>query len=81
MDKIKGFLLDGNNVYRTKKYIVRQVIGIEYSKEQNNAIISHDTFIRRTPARDKIYEVMYHRREHLNGKRLPSSMYTRVYFE
>lgn len=81
MEEIKGFLSDGTNVYRTEKYIVRQVVGVKYSQEQNNAIISHDVYIKRTPERDQIYEIIYHRRQHLNGKRLPSSMYTRVYFE
>ncbi len=81
MEKIKGFLLDGNNVYRTKDYIVQQVIGINYSKEQNNVMISHDTYLRRTAERDKVYEYVFRRRTHINGKRLPSSMYTRVYID
>ncbi len=81
MKRVIGFLAGGTNVYRTKNYIVKQEMGIEYHGEQNNAVVSHDTFIRRTVKRDREYERAYGGRKYVNGKRLPSSMYTRVYVD
>ena len=43
-DKIPDFIKDATNVYRTKGYIVKQVIGIQYDCKENNVVFSHDTF-------------------------------------
>lgn len=72
---------NADNVYRTKDFIVKQVIGIQYGIEENNVVFSHDTFYRRTPKRDKEYEILFCRRCNLDGKRLPSTMYARTYIE
>ena len=52
----RDFLYDANNVYRTRDYIVKQVIGVRLSDEFNNVVFSFDTYYRRTKKRDKIYE-------------------------
>ena len=44
-DKIPDFIKDATNVYRTKGYIVKQVIGIQYDCKENNVVFSHDTFL------------------------------------
>lgn len=80
-NKIPEFMKNGTNVYRTRKYIVKQVIGIQYNCKENNAVFSYDTFYRRTPERDNEYEAMFCCRRNLNGKRLPSTMYARTYVE
>ena len=58
-DKIPDFIKDATNVYRTKGYIVKQVIGIQYNCKENNVVFSHDTFYKRTPKRDKEYEIFF----------------------
>lgn len=73
------FIVDATNVYRTEKYIVKQIIGIKYDCEENNVVFSHDTFYRRTPSRDKEYEILFCRRKNIDGKRLSSTMYARTY--
>ena len=57
MIKIPDFIKDATNVYRTKGYIVKQVIGIQYDCKENNVVFSYDTFYKRTPKRDKEYEI------------------------
>ena len=80
-DNIPDFIKDATNVYRTKGYIVKQVIGIQYDCKENNVVFSHDTFYKRTPKRDKEYEIFFCHRRHIDGKRLPSTMYARTYID
>ena len=75
------FAHGATNVYRTSRYIVRQVIGIQFETRENNAIVSRDTFYRRTLERDRAYEAMFAGRRNLNGKRLPATMCERSYIE
>lgn len=81
MDKVKDFLYDANNVYRTKHYIVKQVIGVRTSDEENNIIMSFDTYYLRTKKRDKAYEQAFVHKKHIDGKRLPSTMFSRKYID
>lgn len=80
-NKVPAFMDNADNVYRTKDFIVKQVIGIQYGIEENNVVFSHDTFYRRTPKRDKEYEILFCRRRNLDGKRLHSTMNARTYIE
>ena len=75
------FLIDADNVYRTKSYIVKQVIQIIENDIEENGIISHDTYYRRTSARDLAYNMAFMDKVKINGKRLPSTQYTRRYLE
>lgn len=75
------FLKDASNVYRTRYYIVKQEIGLMSSVTNDNVLISNDTFYLRTPKRDAEYERIFRYKTHLNGKRLPSSTYTRKYVD
>lgn len=81
MNNDRDFLYDTNNVYRTENYIVKQVIGVRLSDELNNVVFSFDTYYRRTKKRDKIYEKAFAARKHIDGKRLPTTMYARTYIE
>lgn len=81
MERTNDFLYDANNVYRTKNYIVKQVIGVRTSDEEDNIIMSFDTYYRRTKKRDKIYERAFANKKHIDGKRLPSTMYSRKYID
>ena len=73
------FLIDADNVYRTKSFIVKQSIEIVENDIEENGIISHDTYYRRTTARDLAYNMAFMDKVKINGKRLPSTQYTRRY--
>ena len=82
LDKLTPeFLLDADNVYRTKHFIVKQVIEIVENDIEDNGIISHDTYYRRTTARDLAYTMEFMDKVKINGKRLPSTQYTRRYID
>ena len=78
---IPEFLQDADNVYRTKHFIVKQVIGIQENDEENNHVISFYTYYRRTPKRDFAYNIAFQDKVNLDGKRLPSTLYTRTYID
>lgn len=69
------------NVYRTRNYIVKQELYLIVNAEQNNAVLSVDTYYRRTLLRDSKYQLLYKDRKHIDGKRLPSNTYIRTYIE
>lgn len=81
MNYAPDFMVDAMNVYRTRDFIVKQVIGIKYSDVENIAVISNDTFYRRTKKRDREYERIFWERKQINGKRIPSTMYARTYVD
>ena len=81
MRRIPDYIPVAANVYRTTNYIVRQKLSVISNIEDDTAIISRDTFYRRTPERDAEYERMFKRRERINGRRLPTSGYIREYQE
>ena len=78
-NRVPDYLKGATNVYRTKQYIVKQILGIQYSQEENNVVFSRDTYYRRTPERDREYEILFCLRRNVDGKRLPSTMYARIY--
>ena len=81
MCKLKEMLDGATNVYRTKDFIVKQCINIKYNKEENNALVSNDTYIARNKTRDKEYQEIFKDRKNLNGRRLKSSMFARIYID
>lgn len=80
MDKVKNEKLF-ENVYRTRDYIVKQELYLIVNAEQNNAVLSVDTYYRRTLVRDSKYQLLYKDRKHIDGKRLPSNTYIRTYID
>ena len=78
-DRVPEFIRNATNVYRTKNYIVRQVMGIRYGCEETPEVFSRDTFYVRTPERDRAYELLFCRRRQVDGKRLLTTMYARTY--
>lgn len=80
MDKAKNEKLF-ENVYRTRDYIVKQELYLIVNSEQNNAVLSVDTYYRRTLLRDSKYLLLYKDRKHIDGKRLPSNTYIRTYID
>ncbi|MBQ7788816.1 MAG: hypothetical protein IJ398_04085 [Clostridia bacterium] len=78
---VPDFLMGANNVYRTKQYIVKQQVTVVMSANGDSYIISNDTFYLRNPKRDFEFALAFQKRQNLNGKRLPSSTYTRKYVD
>lgn len=78
-DRVPEFIQNATNVYRTKNYIVRQDMGIQYGCAESTEVFSRDTFYVRTPERDRAYELLFFRRRQIDGKRLPTTMYARTY--
>ncbi len=78
---IPEFCEDAVNVYRTKRYIVKQDISVEMTDGGDTIIFSNDVFYERTKIRDKQYEHVFAERKNMNGKRLPSTSYTRRYIK
>jgi hypothetical protein len=79
--KVPEFLKDATNVYRTKNYIVKQLIGLEYDSVEGANLCSYDTFYLRTKARDAEYESFFRARRCVNGKRLTTGLATRKYVQ
>ena len=69
------------NVYRTKNYIVEQVLCLKDDNVHTAQMCSHDTFFRSTKKRDAQYEKLFARRKHINGKRMPTNMSSRRYVD
>ena len=78
MNYVPDFMVDAMNVYRTREFIVKQVVGVKYSEVEDNLVFSHDTFYRRTKKRDREYECIFCERKRIDGKRIPSTMYART---
>ena len=78
---IPEFCEDAVNVYRTKRYIVKQNISVEMTDGGDMIIFSNDVFYGRTKIRDKQYEYVFAERKNMNDKRLPSTSYTRRYIK
>ena len=78
---LEDLLSGSTNVYRTKKYIVKQCMGMEYHDELDNCFCSQDTFIKRNKARDKEYEKIFSFKQNINGRRIHSTMYSRTYID
>ena len=73
------FLKGASNVYRTRHFIVRQRLGLLYNDEESNQLISRDTYYARTPERDAEYEIRFHKRIKIDGKRIPTNVTVREY--
>ena len=75
------FMVNASNVYRTKDFIVKQEIRIGIDCYGTKQVFSVDTYYKRTPEREVAYKAMFADRKRINGKRLPSTMFTRMYVE
>lgn len=80
MSKLPDFVAIGaHNVYRTKNYIVAQTLIYKTSEVFDNVMLSQDTYFKRTRKRDEQYFFYYFDKDNLDGKRIPSTSYTRKY--
>lgn len=79
--RIPNYIKNADNIYRTKNFIVFQEIVVDAIDDEVLATLSFDTYLTRTPERDKAFEKVYHSRANLEGKRFPATMHTRTYIE
>lgn len=82
MKRIPDFIVAcSDNVYRTKNYIVTQDLQYKDNVIFDNVLLSHDTYYKRTKKRDSEYIVLFSDKERIDGKRIPSTSYTRKYID
>ena len=81
MKDIPEFLIEAKNVYRTKHFIVRQIISLQENCINGNELFSTDTYFKRTKSRDKQYNNAFNERINIDGKRLPSTAFSRNYID
>lgn len=81
MRKQETFLEEVINVYRTKKYIVVQSLGLSFDAEDDNLMISYDKFYLRNKQRDKEYESFHQNKKNIEGRRIKTSMSSRIYID
>lgn len=73
------FCKNAVNVYRTKHHIVKQNVTIETTVSGENIVFSEDAYYERTKLRDRQYECIFAARKRIDGKRLPSTSFSRKY--
>lgn len=81
MTYVPEFVKFATNVYRTKRYIVRQCIGVKYGAAESNVLFSHDTYFLRTKKRDREYEEYYFDKKNIDGRRMQTAMHARRYVD
>lgn len=81
MDFIPSFIKGASNVYRTKNFIVKQVLHMSHNEKEGSLLMSHDTYYARTPVRDKQYMILFGDQRNVNGKRVVTAAYTRRYVD
>ena len=70
-----------NNAYRTQEYIVTQEISVRSNEFDGPMVVSVDVFYKRTKERDALYEKVFEKRTHIDGKRIHGRMYSRRYID
>lgn len=81
MIEVPDFIDGADNVYRTKNYIVKQNLSLQFDDLEGNAVVSNDVFYVRNKRRDNAYEQIFADRKRIDGKRLPCSMHARKYVD
>lgn len=76
---MEEIMRNATNVYRTKHYIVKQILSYEEHNELDNILISQDTFYKRTKSRDKEYKKIFANKMNIDGKRIKTASFTRKY--
>lgn len=75
------FIQNGDNVYLTKHYIVKQEINVVRSNFGEAMTFSKDTYYLRTEERDSYFKIVFADRKNFDGQRLSVSTYIRKYVD
>lgn len=82
MPKIPDFIaICADNIYRTKNFIVTQDLQYKENRVLDNVLLSHDTYFKRTKKRDAEYAAFFENKDRIDGRRIPSTSYTRKYVD
>lgn len=77
--ELPDFMTDATNLYRTKKFIVRQQFIFSNCGRCGTQTVSNDTYYARTPERDTAFDALFGDSVFPEGKRLPAMSYMRSY--
>lgn len=78
---LPDFIIDATNVYRTKKYIVKQNLYMDYDINNSSILFSQDIYYLRNKKIDRLFDLIFQARQHLDGKRVRSTSYSRKYIQ
>lgn len=78
---LPDFMIDATNIYRTKKYIVKQNLYIDYDINNSSILFSQDIYYLRNKKIDKLFDLIFQDRQNLDGKRICSTSYSRKYIQ
>ncbi len=78
---LPDFIIDATNVYRTKKYIVKQNLYMDYDINNSSILFSQDIYYLRNKKIDRLFDLIFQDRQHLDGKRVRSTSYSRKYIQ
>lgn len=78
---LPDFMIDATNVYRTKKYIVKQNLYLDYEIDNSSILYSKDVYYLRNKKIDKLFDLIFQDRQRLDGKRVHSTSYSRKYIQ
>ena len=78
---MSGFYQGRDECVSNEKVYRQQRIDIEVDMEDDNVLISYDTYYVRTQKRDKEYEYGMSEKQNIDGKCMRTSMYARRYVE
>lgn len=81
MPELPDFLEGAFNVYRTKNFIVKQVLSVDFDEAVGTHTISYDTFYERTKERERQFDECFADRSLPNGRRVPAMAYVRQYIK
>lgn len=81
MPELPEFLDGAFNVYRTKLFIVKQVLSVDFEESIGTHTISYDTFYERTEERDRQFDECFADMALPNGRRVPTMAYVRQYIK
>ena len=81
MKQMPDFMIEATNVYRTKHYIVKQDLYLDYNIDKQDILCSNDTYYLRNKHIDRLYESIFSNRKDVNGKRIHSTTYQRKYID
>ena len=79
MSEFVKIIKKASNVYRTKYFIVAQIITFEVGSQGDTRLFSNDIYFPRTKQLDKDFESEFDARKFLDGKRIHTTVYVRHY--
>ena len=77
---LPDFMIDATNIYRTKKYIVKQNLYIDYDINNSSILFSQDIYYLRNKKIDKLFDLIFERPDLISGLSYIFYSFKFVYF-